>query len=125
MYGRYFSQRSNVQKDAFPSGSLTRTAKIKKLNISTSIIIFNFPKSCNRTIMEAAAQTVRHLVTSSQPAQYAGQDSFFGGAPPLSEGIGYLVVLGFGAAFSIFTTILVYIEGKYSGGGAMSSEKFK
>jgi len=75
--------------------------------------------------MEAAAHTVRQLVESSQPAIYAGKESFFGGAPPLSEGIGYLVVLGFGAAFSIFTTLLVYLESKFAGGVAMSSEKFK
>jgi len=67
----------------------------------------------------------RALVESSQPAIYAGQESFFGGAPPLSESVGYIVVLGFGAAFSIFTTILVYLEGKYSGEKGMSSEKFK
>ena len=27
-------------------------------------------------------------------AKYAGQDSFFGGTPPLSKAVGYLVVLG-------------------------------
>jgi hypothetical protein len=64
-------------------------------------------------------------VTSSQPAQYAGKDSFFGGSPPLSETVGYVVVLGFGAAFSIFTTLLVYLEKKFAGGESMSSEKFK
>jgi hypothetical protein len=67
----------------------------------------------------------RKLFESSQPAEYAGMESFFGGSPPLSEAVGYLVVLGFGAAFSIFTTILVYLEGKYSGSGGMTSEKFK
>ena len=67
----------------------------------------------------------RALFESSQPAIYAGKDSFFGGDPPLSEAVGYIVVLGFGAAFSIFTTILVYLEGKYSGESGMSSEKFK
>jgi SSS family transporter len=60
----------------------------------------------------------------NQPAEYAGQDSFFGGEAPLSEGVGYLVVLGFGAIFSIFTTALVYLEKVFSGGKTMSSEKF-
>jgi hypothetical protein len=61
----------------------------------------------------------------NQPEEYAGQDSFFGGEAPLSEGVGYLVVLGFGAIFSIFTTALVYLEKVFSGGKTMSSEKFK
>jgi len=55
---------------------------------------------------------------------YAGQDSFFGGDPPLSVGIGYAVVLGFGIAFSIFTTIIVFIDKYYGGAGEMTSEKF-
>ena len=37
---------------------------------------------------------------------------------------GYVVVLGFGAAFSVFTTILVYIE-KYFTGSQITSEQFK
>jgi hypothetical protein len=65
------------------------------------------------------------MVTSSQPAEYAGQESFFGGTPPLSESVGYIVVLGFGAAFSIFTTLLVYLEKKFAGGASITSEKFK
>jgi SSS family transporter len=72
--------------------------------------------------MEAVAEVTRHL--SNQPAEYAGLSSFFGGAPPLSQTIGYVVVLGFGAAFSIFTTLLVYLEKRFSGGEAMTSEKF-
>ena len=55
---------------------------------------------------------------------FAGKDSFFGGEPPLSEGIGYFVVLGFGAFFSVFTTILVYMN-KYFRGSEMNSEHFK
>lgn len=57
-------------------------------------------------------------------AEFAGQDSFFGGNPPLSEGIGYLVVLGFGAFFSVFTTILVYLN-KHFRGSEVTSEHFK
>lgn len=33
--------------------------------------------------------------------------SFFNGEAPLSPGIGYAICLGFGAAFSVFTTLLV------------------
>jgi hypothetical protein len=69
--------------------------------------------------------TVRHLITSIQPQEYAGKDSFFGDDPPLSIEVGYLVVLGFGALFSVFTTGLVFLEKKFSGGEAMTSEKFK
>jgi hypothetical protein len=57
--------------------------------------------------------------------KYAGATSFFGGDSPLSEAIGYVVVLGFGAAFSLFTTLLVYLEGRLAGGKGMTSEKFK
>jgi hypothetical protein len=35
------------------------------------------------------------------------------------------VVLGFGAAFSLFTTALVYIEKYFGGGKEMTSEQFK
>lgn len=62
--------------------------------------------------------------TSVQPAEYAGAESFFGGDSPLPESVGYAVVLGFGAAFSILTTALVYLEKFISGGNSMTSEKF-
>eukprot|EP00979_Chaetoceros_neogracilis_P012782 scaffold3476_cov286-Chaetoceros_neogracile.AAC.1 len=74
--------------------------------------------------MEAAINTVRQLVTSNQPSEYAGMSSFFEGEAPLSQAVGYIVVLGFGAAFSIFTTLLVYLERKHSGGGGITSEQF-
>ena len=60
-----------------------------------------------------------------QPAEYAGKESFFGGESPLPVSVGYAVVLGFGAAFSIFTTAIVYVEKLYSGNILMTSEKFK
>jgi len=74
--------------------------------------------------MEAVTNTVRQLVTSNQPSEYAGMSSFFEGEAPLSQAVGYIVVLGFGAAFSIFTTLLVYLERKHSGGGGITSEQF-
>ena len=70
--------------------------------------------------MSDAIESVSH-----QPAQYAGQDSFFGGEAPLSQAVGYVVVLGFGAAFSIFTTIIVMLDKKFSGGNTITSEQFK
>jgi hypothetical protein len=57
--------------------------------------------------------------------EYAGQTSFFGGEPPLSQAIGYLVVLGFGALFSIFTTLLVMLDKYFMPGHTMTSEHFK
>lgn len=60
---------------------------------------------------------------SQQPEEYAHAESFFGGSPPLPESVGYIVVLGFGAAFSIFTTLIVFAE-KMFGGEAMTSERF-
>jgi hypothetical protein len=56
--------------------------------------------------------------------EYAGRTSFFGSEPPLSQAIGYLVVLGFGAAFSIFTTLIVHIE-KIPTKKRINSEMFK
>eukprot|EP00543_Licmophora_paradoxa_P000345 CAMPEP_0202441512 /NCGR_PEP_ID=MMETSP1360-20130828/1067_1 /ASSEMBLY_ACC=CAM_ASM_000848 /TAXON_ID=515479 /ORGANISM="Licmophora paradoxa, Strain CCMP2313" /LENGTH=724 /DNA_ID=CAMNT_0049056549 /DNA_START=45 /DNA_END=2219 /DNA_ORIENTATION=- len=56
--------------------------------------------------------------------QYDGLDSFFGGEPPLSKTIGYLVVLGFGALFSVITTGIVYMDKFFGRGGATTSEQF-
>ena len=58
-------------------------------------------------------------------APRTGVRSFFGGTPPLPESVGYIVVLGFGAAFSLLTTALVYLEKYFSGGASITSEKFK
>jgi hypothetical protein len=57
--------------------------------------------------------------------KYRGQESMFGGEPPLSEGIGYLVVLGFGALFSVFTTCIVLINKYFGKRGDQTSEHFK
>ena len=47
--------------------------------------------------------------------QYDGLTSFFGDIPPLSQGVGYGIVVGFGAAFAVLTTTLVYLDYKYGG----------
>ena len=57
--------------------------------------------------------------------RYDGMDSFFGGEPPLSKGVGYLVVLGFGFLFSIITTILVLMNKYFGAKGEITSEHFK
>ena len=57
--------------------------------------------------------------------EYQGQKSFFGGDAPLSVGIGYLVVLGFGALFSVMTTALVLMNKYFGSKGDITSEHFK
>lgn len=56
--------------------------------------------------------------------EYFGMSSYFGGDPPLSKAIGYLVVLGFGAFFSLFTTVIVYLDKVFSGNASQTSEHF-
>lgn len=57
--------------------------------------------------------------------EYQGQESFFGGTAPLSKTVGYIVVIGFGAMFSIITTLLVFIDSYYGSKKKMTSENFK
>lgn len=38
------------------------------------------------------------------------QSSFFQGKPVLNQGVGYSVILGFGAFFAVFTSFLVSIS---------------
>lgn len=56
-------------------------------------------------------------------AYYAGQTSFFGDNTPLPIESGYAIILGFGAFFSVLTTILVYLD-KYANGTEHTSEFF-
>lgn len=58
-------------------------------------------------------------------AKYSGNSSFFGGTPPLPIGVGYAVVIGFGALFSIFTTAIVLINKYFGNVGDITSEHFK
>jgi hypothetical protein len=57
--------------------------------------------------------------------EYQYQTSFFEGEPPLDVSIGYLVVLGFGALFSVVTTLVVYINKNFGMKGDITSEHFK
>ncbi|CAK0808194.1 unnamed protein product [Prorocentrum cordatum] len=59
----------------------------------------------------------------AMPAEYVGKDSFFGGTPPLPQAAGYAIVLGFGAFFSVLTTIMVYLD-KTANGTVITSEFF-
>jgi SSS family transporter len=69
-----------------------------------------------------------NMVTFSNSAppflEYQGKESFFGSDPPLPEGVGWGVVLGFGLLFSIITTIIVFVNRKYGNQGAVTSEHF-
>jgi SSS family transporter len=56
--------------------------------------------------------------------EYQGMNSYFGGSYPLSKAVGYIVVIGFGALFSIFTTIVVYLDKTFAGNATITSEHF-
>jgi uncharacterized membrane protein (DUF4010 family) len=58
-------------------------------------------------------------------AKYETSTSFFGDNPPLSETVGWIVVLGFGALFSIITTVLVMLNKYFGEKGEITSEHFK
>jgi len=57
-------------------------------------------------------------------AEYDGQKSFFGGEPPLSLAVGYVVVLGFGLLFSGITTLLIVLNRYFGSKGKITSEHF-
>jgi SSS family transporter len=56
--------------------------------------------------------------------EYFGMKSYFGDSPPLSTAVGYIVVLGFGAFFSLFTTLVVYMDKVFAGNATVTSEHF-
>ncbi|CAN7028132.1 unnamed protein product [Brassica oleracea var. botrytis] len=43
------------------------------------------------------------------------RSSFFGDTTVLDQGVGYAVILGFGAFFAVFTSVLVWLEKRYVG----------
>jgi len=49
---------------------------------------------------------------SLMTTEYRGKESFFGDDTPLPLASGYGIVLGFGAFFSLFTTLIVYLDKK-------------
>merc|ERR1719356_2191965 len=62
-------------------------------------------------------------MAGAMPAEYLAKESFFGDSPPLPQAAGYAIVLGFGAFFSVFTTIMVYLD-KVANGSEATSEQF-
>ncbi|MCO5577813.1 hypothetical protein L7F22_031646 [Adiantum nelumboides] len=55
--------------------------------------------------------------------QYDNKTSFFNGLTILSSGVGYAVVLGFGAFFAILTVVISILDNRY-GGAKNTSEEF-
>eukprot|EP01025_Chloroclados_australasicus_P032562 TRINITY_DN329_c0_g3_i3.p1 TRINITY_DN329_c0_g3~~TRINITY_DN329_c0_g3_i3.p1 ORF type:complete len:665 (-),score=74.41 TRINITY_DN329_c0_g3_i3:419-2413(-) len=55
--------------------------------------------------------------------EYDGDVDFFGGTAPLSEGVGWGVVLGFGLFFSLLTSLFVLLDYNF-GGTQFTSEQF-
>ncbi|KAL8141732.1 hypothetical protein V2J09_014764 [Rumex salicifolius] len=51
----------------------------------------------------------------SQGGECVRQSSYFNGEPVLNQGVGYAVILGFGAFFAVFTSFLVWLEKRYVG----------
>ncbi len=73
--------------------------------------------------MADIAQDSTEFFNCAQPAlrnyflieKYACRTDFFGGSAPLGLAAGYIVVLGFGLIFGLFTVGLVMLERKVSG----------
>ena len=63
------------------------------------------------------------LWQTSVPTEYQNQGSFFEGSAPLDEAVGYVVVLVFGLFFSLFTTVLVWMDRRYNN-TVITSEHF-
>lgn len=57
-------------------------------------------------------------------AMYDGQKSYFEDSPPLSEAVGWIVVIGFGLVFSLFTTSLVMADKFFGDNASITSEHF-
>ena len=50
-------------------------------------------------------------VVSQMEEKYQGDETFFGGNAFLPKWVGYLIVVGFGAFFSVFTVIIMWAPG--------------
>ena len=50
-------------------------------------------------------------VVSQMDNKYRGDETFFGGDAVLPKWVGYLIVVGFGAFFSVFTTLIMCAGG--------------
>ncbi|CAA2992765.1 urea-proton symporter DUR3 [Olea europaea subsp. europaea] len=59
--------------------------------------------------------SAKYYEASAGGSSCVRQSSFFGGQPVLNQGVGYSVILGFGAFFAVFTSFLVWLEKRYVG----------
>ena len=57
--------------------------------------------------------------------EYQGDSAYFGTEYPLSQAVGYVVVIGFGLFFSLVTTLVVYLDKTFAGNATITSEHFK
>ena len=85
--------------------------------IKPSIVVALHQTTCN-------SMSVTFSDSAPPFLDYQGKESFFGTNPPLPEAVGWAVVVGFGALFSVITTIIVMISQKFGGAGDMTSEHF-
>jgi SSS family transporter len=54
-------------------------------------------------------------VYSQMDSNYMGKETYFGGTNFLPQWVGYVIVIGFGAFFSLFTILIMHLERKYVG----------
>lgn len=59
--------------------------------------------------------SAKYYTTVSPGGECMRQSSFFQGKAVLNQGVGYSVILGFGAFFAVFTSFLVWLEKRYVG----------
>ncbi|CAA3025564.1 urea-proton symporter DUR3 [Olea europaea subsp. europaea] len=59
--------------------------------------------------------SAKYYEASAGGSSCVRRSSFFGGQPVLNQGVGYSVILGFGAFFAVFTSFLVWLEKRYVG----------
>ncbi len=57
--------------------------------------------------------------------EFQGMTSYFGGEAPLPLSVGYVVVLGLGAFFTVFTSLVFWMDRKFAGNATVTSEWFK
>mmetsp|Transcript_21774 Transcript_21774/g.46587 ORF Transcript_21774/g.46587 Transcript_21774/m.46587 type:complete len:751 (+) Transcript_21774:173-2425(+) len=88
-------------------------------------VVTDFPTTEFCTVGGTVIDGVQYCPPSwEENPGYFGKGSYFGGSPPLSTAVGYLVVLGFGALFSVFTTVVVFMDKFFAGNATITSEHF-
>lgn len=119
---------SNAHKKAGGSFSSSNLVIQHIITMATAFACENSAASADFVANLAAAGVENCPVSWSVgdvAASLVGRDSYFQGSTPLDTWVGYLVVIGFGALFSVFTTIVVYLDKTFAGNASMTSEHFK